>query len=53
MDDENNKNINNNLKKDEDEKFIFDNELNKKDSINSKRNYNIYNKPNSNATRNK
>ena len=53
VDDDNNKNINNNLKKDEDEKFNFDGELNKKDSINSKKIYNIYNKPNSNATRNK
>ena len=47
-----NANINNNLKKEEDE-IIFDPEFNKKDSISPKRNYNIYNKSNNNATRNK
>ena len=47
-----NKNINNNLKKEDDE-IIFDPEFNKKDSITSKRSYNIYNKSNNNATRNK
>ena len=46
------KTINNNLKKEEDE-IIFDPEFNKKDSISPKRNYNIYNKSNNNATRNK
>ena len=52
INDDNNTNINNNLKKEEDE-IIFDPEFNKKDSICPKRNYNIYNKSNNNATRNK
>ena len=52
INDDKNTNINNNLKKEEDE-IIFDPEFNKKDSICPKRNYNIYNKSNNNATRNK
>ena len=52
INDDNNNNIINNLKKEENE-IIFDTELNKKDSLTSKRNYNIYNKSNNNATRNK
>ena len=52
INDDKNANINNNLKKEEDE-IIFDPEFNKKDSISPKRNYNIYNKSNNNATRNK
>ena len=52
INDDKNTNINNNLKKEEDE-IIFDPEFNKKDSISPKRNYNIYNKSNNNATRNK
>ena len=52
INDDKNTNINNNLKKEEDE-IIFDAEFNKKDSLNSKRNYNIYNKSNNTATRNK
>ena len=52
INDDKNANINNNLKKEEDE-IIFDPEFNKKDSICPKRNYNIYNKSNNNATRNK
>ena len=52
INDDKNANINNNLKKEEDE-IIFDPEFNKKDSISPKRNYNIYNKFNNNATRNK
>ena len=52
INEEKNNIINNNLKKEEDE-IIFDPEFNKKDSISPKRNYNIYNKSNNNATRNK
>ena len=52
INDDKNANVNNNLKKEEDE-IIFDPEFNKKDSISPKRNYNIYNKSNNNATRNK
>ena len=52
INDDKNANINNNLKKEDDE-IIFDPEFNKKDSISPKRNYNIYNKSNNNATRNK
>ena len=52
INDDKNANVNNNLKKEEDE-IIFDPEFNKKDSISPKRNYNIYNKFNNNATRNK
>ena len=54
IDEEKNKNINNNLKKEENE-IILDVELNKKElnMNNSKKNYNIYNKPNNNLNRNK
>ena len=56
FDEEKNKNINNNLKKEEEE-IIFNSEFNKQDlninNNNSKKNYNIYNKGKSTNSRNK
>jgi hypothetical protein len=56
FDEEKNKNINNNLKKEEEE-IIFNSEFNKQElninTNNSKKNYNIYNKGKPNNSRNK